>query len=141
MKLFSCIGTGTDTRMQATPANAYFFGVGVGTTKEVIIRVVNKGQRSVRMKLCQDVSNSTVYQVYMPHLGLLAPGMIQTVFIRYTPDEQRVCSDSIQIDTEGDTLVIPIYSFPIKNTISIQIKSQTKIITITKISKTNMEIK
>ena len=29
----------------------------------------------------------------------------------------------------------------IKNTISIQIKSQTKIITITKISKTNMEIK
>ncbi len=50
-------------------------------------------------------------------IGVLAPGMCQTITISFTPKEYTYYYDCIRINCEGQNLLVPIHGYPIVNKI------------------------
>jgi hypothetical protein len=52
-------------------------------------------------------------------MGAIYTGMSQKISILFTAQEYKVVSDVLEIESEFETLLVPIYSFPFQNSITI----------------------
>lgn len=97
----------------ATPAVVHFGGLIVGKTHEHVVNIVNTSSNAQRMYV-YNPSDPAFKSEYVKQ-GSLAPGMSQKITIKFRPTEYKYYHDFLRIQTDGETILIPLHAYPVLN--------------------------
>ena len=78
-----------------------------------IIRVTNTSKKSLRFQIYPPVSSE--FSTQYDKIGNLAPGMSQTITVKFSALEYKYYYDCLRIQGEDSSLLIPLHAYPIAN--------------------------
>jgi hypothetical protein len=107
------IRSGIIHSFEAFPPIAHFSQWSAGQSCTQLISVTNCSKRSLRFQIYPP--SSTEFVLEYDKIGSLAPGMSQTIAVKFTALEYRYYYDCIRIQGEDSTLLIPLHGYPIAN--------------------------
>jgi len=97
----------------ATPAVVHFGGLIVGKTHEHVVNIVNTSSNAQRMYVYNP--SDPAFKTEYVKQGSLAPGMSQKITIKFCPTEYKYYHDFLRIQTDAETLLIPLHAYPVLN--------------------------
>ncbi len=97
----------------ATPAVVHFGGLVVGKTHEQVVNVVNTSPNAQRLYVYSP--QDPAFKAEYLKSGSLAPGMSQKITLKFRPTEYKYYHDYLRIQTDGETILIPMHAYPVLN--------------------------
>jgi len=97
----------------ATPAVVHFGGLVVGKTHEHVVNIVNTSSNAQRMYVYNPSDHA--FKSEYEKQGSLAPGMSQKITIKFRPTEYKYYHDFLRIQTDAETILIPLHAYPVLN--------------------------
>ncbi|CAD8158515.1 unnamed protein product [Paramecium octaurelia] len=95
------------------PEIVRFAGFEVGKLNLLKIRVINKYLQPQRILVIPPKTN--FFNVKYDKKGAIASGMFEEIYISFKPFEYKQYQDSMRINTQFDSILIPIHAFPAIN--------------------------
>ncbi|CAD8145233.1 unnamed protein product [Paramecium pentaurelia] len=101
---------GTNQNVIVEPAVVKFCGFEIGKLNEIKVRVINKNKQPQRIYVFPP--KSEIFNVKFDKKGAIPSGMAEELYVQFKPQEYKYFYDVIRINTQDDTLLIPIHAYP-----------------------------
>jgi Flagellar-associated PapD-like len=101
---------------EAFPAIVHFSEWNVTDGCKQIVSVTNCSRKSQRFRIYSPASQE--FAALYDKIGNLAPGMSQSITVKFSATELRYHHDTIRIEGEDSSLVIHLHGYPIANKVN-----------------------
>lgn len=101
---------------EAFPAIVHFSEWNLTDGCKQIVTVINCSRKSQRFQIYAPASEE--FSAQYDKIGNLAPGMSQSITVKFSATELRYHHDTIRIEGEDSSLVIHLHGYPIANKVN-----------------------
>lgn len=101
---------GSNLNVIAEPAMAKFSGFEINKLNVLKIRIINKTTHPHRIYVLPP--KSEYFNVKFDKKGAIPSGMAEELYVHFKPTEYKYYYDTIRINTQDDTLLIPLHGYP-----------------------------
>jgi hypothetical protein len=105
---------GNNAVLQITPPIVHFAGFELGCSHELTVNIVNISSSQQRLHILHPAAKH--FSISYNKKAMIAPGMHETLTIKFTPSEYRYHFNEVKLHTSDGNMVVPVHAYPVMNT-------------------------